>query len=419
MKKLVAFQGEIGCLPGRMRLNDQTLNRLAVLKAIRHASPVSRTELLKLTGLSAGTITNLTADLLKRGLIVEKREAARRSGRPRTHLEINPERWIVVGASIEFPGIVNIAFVDLLGNRLFARKMQMERRRNLEEYASRMAEALERAIGESPFDSSQISRIGIALPAIIDFGRGTVHFMTTFPPGPVPFAAIIERRLGLPVNIENDSVCMARAEHWFGRAQDIDTFTMLYVGFSIGSAEYVDGLPRHGANGFNSEIAHTKMDFGAEARRCFCGGKGCLTAYASMHGILAHADMLGDAPFPQVTTMAEHFEEFLERAQAGEEKAMEILEMAGFHLGRAVANMLNASDPGTVLILVPNARFQALIAEPFQAVLRANTLPGILPNTRVQFAISNSEWRWKGTAALALEQTYLTGDMPVLSQQSI
>ena len=403
-----------------MRVNDQVLNRLRVLKAIRRASPVSRIDLPDLTGLAAGTITQLTSDLLKKGLIAERKESVRRGGRPRTNLEIDAGRWVVVGASLAAQGILNAAFVDLMGNSLFAIQVQIERRSSLAELALGIADALEQAIEASRFERSRIARIGIAIPAVVDCHRGEVHFMMTYPVGPVPFAETIGDRLGLPVNMENDSVCMARAEHWFGRATGLDTFSMIDVGLSIGSADYVGGLPRFGANGFNSEMAHTKVNLGVDARRCFCGARGCLTAYCSQYGLLAHAALLGAEPFPQTEIIAERFEQFLDRAEAGDEGARQLLKTAGLHLGCAVANKINAADPGTVLILVPSRRFEALIEGPFQTALRENTLSGILPKTRILFALSNAEWRWQGTAALALEQAYLSvSDTPLQLREAV
>ena len=103
-----------------MRINDQTLNRLAVLKAIRQHGPIARSDLPRLTELSAGTITQLTAELLRRGLILERKDSTKRNGRPRTFLEIARNGAVVVGASIEGQGLLTTAFVDLMGNLLFA-----------------------------------------------------------------------------------------------------------------------------------------------------------------------------------------------------------------------------------------------------------------------------------------------------------
>ena len=391
----------------RMPISDQTRNRLTVLKAIRRHAPISRSELPAISGLSGGAITKMTSDLLKRGLIVERRESGKRNGRPRAYLEINTAGAIVIGASIEGYGPLTTAFVDLAGKRLFALDVERSTPATLIELASGIADGLEQAIAASPFARDDISRIGIALPAVVDSVRGNVHFMTTFPVGPVPFAAIIEQRLGIPVTIENDTEGLARAEHWFGVAQELDTFTLLHVGFSVGSAKYVDGVPKSGANGLNSEMGHIKTNFDAQARRCFCGAKGCLTAYSSMFGILQHMDLLADAPFPPVESLNARFEQFLDRAERGDVLALGLLELAGFHLGVIIANHINANDPGNVLLLASHARFLTFAAEKLNAAIRENVLPGLLACTNITFGTSNKDWRWKGTAALALEQAYL------------
>lgn len=349
----------------------------------------------------------MTSDLLKRGLIIERRESVRRNGRPRAYLEINTAGAIVIGASIEGRGLLSIAFVDLMGKRLFALEVERAAPTTLIELAVGIADGLEQAIAASPFARDDISRIGIALPAVVDSVRGNLHFMTTFPIGPVPFAKIIEQRLGIPVMIENDTDGMARAEHWFGAAQELDTFTLIHLGFSIGSAKYIDGLPISGANGLNSEMGHIKTASGHDARQCICGAKGCLTAYSSMFGILQHMDLLAEAPFPPVESLDAKFEQFLDSAERGDLLARSVLELAGFHLGVVIANHINAADPGTVLLLASHARFLTFSSEKMNAAIRENTLPGLLARTNIIVGASNKDWRWKGTAALALEQAYL------------
>ena len=393
-----------------MRIPDHALNRLSLLKAIRRSGPVARSELTGLTELSSGSITQLTGDLLRRGLIIERKEATKRTGRPRSFLEINAGGAVVVGASLAGVGKLDVAFIDLMGNRLHATEMRLGVHTSLSTMASALAEKLAETITESPFAAGDISRIGIALPALVDRTKGEVHYMTTFAPDePVPFAGPISARLGLPVTIENDISCMARAEHWFGRARDLETFTLIHVGFAIGSAQYADGLPRAGANGLNAELGHVKSVVGAAARPCFCGGHGCLTAYASMYGMLEAASELSGTPFPPTGSLSERFEQFIDRADAGDVAVQDALRQAGAYLGLALANLVNATDPGNILISFTSSRFMAAVAEPMHQALRAHAMPGMLAGTKIDMLIAEADWRWRGTAALALEQTYLGG----------
>ena len=391
-----------------MQISDRILNRLNVLKAIRRWEPVSRTKLAEITGLSGGLITQLTADLLARKLIVERRDLAKRNGRPRLNLEINAEGAIVIGASQIGNGKLSTSFVDLSGNLLFSRDMALPNVTNLAELALATASALDEAITESPFALSQIHRVGILLAAVVDARKGIVHFMTTLPPGPEQFAQKIAEVLNLPVSIENEMTAMARAEHWFGRAIKYDSFTIINVGYSLGSARYLDGLPCTGANGISAEIGHTKVEFGSHARPCYCGARGCTSMYTSMYGILQADGSLEQFSFQEVERLDGMFQQLLARADGGEAKAISLLNQAGEKLGITVANHINAADPGEVLILLPDDRMRRFISEQFESSLAENVLPGLQANTGITFDVANPNWSQKGFASLALEQTFLT-----------
>ena len=291
----------------------------------------------------------------------------------------------------EYDGL-DIYFIDLIGNRLHSIATRIWIERSLAAMAEAIGGNIASAIESAPLGERRVSRVGIALPALIDSAQGEIHFMTTFPVGkPVPFAGPIANRLGLPVTIENDMVCMARAEHWFGRARDLETFTLVHVGFAIGSAQYEDGLPKSGSNGLNAELGHVKVMTGELARPCFCGGRGCLATYASMYGILQAADELTGTPFPPTESLDARFEQFMDRAESGDLNAAEALEQAGSFLGVTLANLINVTDPGSIII----------------SLLKTNIMPGVLPSTKIDLVFADQDWRRKGTAALALEQAYI------------
>lgn len=387
---------------------DVTLNRLAMLKAIRNGGPIARTELQELTGLASATISQVTSELLKRGLIVERKEMAKRNGRPRILLGIDPAGGIVIGASLTSRRRLTISFVDLTGEVRFEDVSGSTEAQTYEELADRIAHALETAIEESGFGKDEILRVGLSLPALVDSISGTIYFMSTFPLGPYALAERIAGKVGVPVTIENEMNCIARYEHWFGRAQHLDTFTVIDVGYAIGAAEYRSGLPTSGAHGINSQLGHVKLHAGPDGLRCHCGGCGCATAYASIFGILRQAERVAST-VPPTDDLDGPFRTLLTEAENGSSQACALIASAGWHLGLLVANHINAADPGDVLILVSDNRFAILIREPFEQALRDNAMPGLLPFTNVRFALSSDEGPAKGTAALALEQSYLDG----------
>jgi predicted NBD/HSP70 family sugar kinase len=390
-----------------VRISDHTLNRLSILKAILQNGPVARTDLPDLTGLSAGLITQQTSKLVNVGLVTETRETASRKGRPRMLLEIDGNSAVVIGASIDGKGNLLAAFVSLSGKKLHEARVHFPASATLADMAQNIGHALHQTIVESPIDPDRIARVGIALPAVVDTARGEVHFSTTFPVEPTPFAAPITQIIGIPVTIENNMDCMARAEHWFGCARNDEDFVLVRVGLSIDAAEFANGVPKSGSNGLNSSFGHIKTVIGKAHRTCFCGGYGCLSAYASIYGILEAAKCLADLPFPYVEELPHIFSEFLDRAANGEPAAIAAFDLAGQHLGSAIGNYVNIANPAKIFIAVDNADFLERLRAPFTAALAAAAMPGTLPLTTIKFSCTNEDWRWSGTAALALEKMYL------------
>lgn len=391
-----------------MGTSENLLNRLRVMKVILREGPVARSDLPELTGLSAGLISQQTAQLVAQGLVRESRSAGTR-GRPRMLLEIAADGGIVVGVSLSGMNTVKCAFVDFAAQRLFECETPLGPKETLAGLAATLARAIQDAIAQSPFDPEQISRVGIAMPALVDSARGEVHFNTTFPVEPTPFAAPISAILGLPVTIENPLDSFARAEHWFGRARHLQNFSLIRVSPSIDCAEFEDGVPKYGPNGLSSSFGHTKVATGAAARPCFCTGFGCLTAHASPYGLLEASDRLADLPFPPIGGFEQRFNSFLDEVEDGKAQPREAVLEAGQQLGLGLANYINCVNPSHVLVTIDNARFAALIEQPFQESLAHNVMPGVLGVTKVEFISPDPDWWWKGTTALALEQIHLQG----------
>lgn len=389
-----------------MRKRSTTANRLEVLKAIRAHSPVSRSDLPRLTGLAAGTVSQTTGELVARGYVVEAKETEKRSGRPRVYLTIAGEGPLVLGAVISTHETLLTTFVDLNGTIHRENELPFAQPKSIAELAECVSDTVRRAIATSGFEIDRIEHVGIGIPALVDSVGGVVHFMATFNDAPYPFADAVAHKVGLPVTIEKGTTYKARAQHWHGAAQGHDTFTLIDVGLSLDSAAYSDGLPRVGIHGFGPELAHVRTSGPGAGEPCYCGSRGCATTYASIYGIVqrgfgptvSHLDPRNESEFEDL------FIELLDRACDGNGDARAIFDVAGAHLGQAVASYIKIADPGLILISVPDMRFERLIQDTFSEALSAGTLPAVLRLTEIQFTLQRPDWHSLGTASLALEK---------------
>ena len=393
------------------RIDDHVHNRLRVLKAIRRAEPVSRTELAELTGLAPATITEVVGDLSRRKLLLSEKRSTGGKGRPRIALRLNPDAAYVVGVTTGFSNSTQVDIVNARGDKLFTKTFKYARGKSLVARAERIATWIEKVIAASPYPKSAIHSVGLAEPAMVDSVRGVLHWLVTYPPHPTPMAALIRKRLGLPVFVDNEFNVYARAEHWFGDGRQLDDFTVIGIGLSVSLAQYVDGRMWTGGHGINAEFSHTKVLMG-EGRRCVCGAKDCLVTYCSMHGIVSKAAAARNVDMREVPAVIDAFHGLAKEARAGNRAVRKVFEQAGTVFGIAVANYINLSNPRRITILAMDAVMREMIEPWFATAVKENTLPVLRDLVPIDWKVLDSATYAKGTAALVLEQLYRVPDRP-------
>ena len=141
-------------------------------------------------------------------------------------------------------------------------------------------------------------------------------------------------------------------------------------------------------------------------RRCYCGASGCLSAHCSVTGIVKQICERRGRRAPTILRTINLFHDFVRDARAGDPSAREVFERAGQLLGTAIANHINASDPGRIIISVFDASLSELLSSEVLYWLRKNTLAPLHKRTAVEFKTIPGDYYLKGSAALVLEQIF-------------
>src|SRR5262245_22382676 len=94
-------------------------NRSVLLSTLFFNGPLSRLELSGLTGISAATASNVTAELIEERLVVEAGQVESEGGRPRVLLRVDPSYGNVIGIDVGETG-VKVELFDLAMTRLAA-----------------------------------------------------------------------------------------------------------------------------------------------------------------------------------------------------------------------------------------------------------------------------------------------------------
>jgi len=211
--------------------------------------------------------------------------------------------------------------------------------------------------------TDDIAGLGFGLPSPIDQKAGRALQAVNIPlDESVDFRGRMRERFGLPVGIENDANAAAYAEFRFGAARDVETMVMLTLGTGCGGGAVVDGKLFRGW----AEFGHMVIVHDGIPCQGTCTGRGHLEPYVT--GVAA--TKLAQAEFgPAVDA-----HRLVRLANEGEQRAVEILDGIGRHLGSGIGTLVNIFNPELVVIGGGFAAAGDFVLEPAREVMRREAL---------------------------------------------
>src|SRR4051812_17694658 len=245
----------------------KNLNERTVLEAIRSAAPISRAEISRRAGVSKPTVSLALQSLLDAGLV---REAAAAPGRPSygaVFFEPVAEAALVLGIDVG-ARFVRGAICDLHG--AVRARQDVERTGTDAEAALVQAAGLHDALaGAAGLPADRIDSVIVGVPGVVDARTGLLSLATNVPGlEDMAFGAELERRLGLPVQVENDINLAALGEQWRGVARGVDDFAFLSIGTGLGAGLVLRGELHRGRNGAAGEVDYASAGSGRDLDPC-------------------------------------------------------------------------------------------------------------------------------------------------------
>ena len=214
-----------------------------------------------------------------------------------------------------------------------------------------IAESLKKKMEEKGIEASQMSGIGIVVPAPVD-DNGVVQNTANLGWGYKEVNREMEELTGLKVAAGNDANVAALGEMWLGAGKGQKNMIMVTLGTGVGGGVIVNGHPLVGAHGAGGEIGHLCVNY-EETEHCGCGKTGCLEQYASATGIarLAKKRLAADDAASSLRDKKEiSAKTVFDALKDGDKVAEEIVEEFGVYLGHAMANLAAVVDPSVIVI---------------------------------------------------------------------
>jgi predicted NBD/HSP70 family sugar kinase len=322
-------------------------NRSAVLSKLYLDGPLSRQAVSQDTGLSPGTVSNVTAELLDEGLVVEAGLVDSDGGRPRALLRVDPDYGYVVGVDVGETR-VRVELFDLAMTRRITIDRQLPSNRpRPETVVARILGGLTEVIHQAQIDAGKILGIGVGVFGLVERGREATVHAQTLGWNAVPLEPMLRAGTDLPLFIDNGAKALGQAEMWYGAGRGRQHAVIALIGSGVGAAVITHGLTYRGLSSSAGEWGHTTIAYGG--RLCRCGSTGCLEAYVGAEGIL---DRYRQARSGRTVPGADEESQLaaLIEARHSSKVAARILDETVGYLGAGIASVINLFNPELIVL---------------------------------------------------------------------
>jgi len=290
-----------------------------------------------------------------------------------------------------------IGVVDSEGVVLYERKPQMptpQKKENpnmtqavsdaiLTKYISDLTVEIKKAIETVKQINPQIEVMGIGIGAPnANYYSGTIEYAPNLPfVGVVQFASMVQKNFPdiKYVKLTNDANAAALGEMIYGGAKGMKNFAMMTIGTGLGSGLIVNGDLVYGADGFAGECGHVTVVPGG--RLCGCGGHGHLEAYCSATGIKRTVYELlakynpANSPLSDIPMNEMSSKVVFDAAEKGDAVALEVFQITGEILGRALADTVHYISPEAIFLFGGAAAAGDYIFKPTKESMERHLMP--------------------------------------------
>lgn len=233
------------------------LNRKYVFEIIRKDREVTRSEVSRITGISAPTMLKIFDYFSSIGVISEEGEQDAPIGRKANLFAFRPDSFYAIG--VDYSGTdFTVGLVDL-DRKIIKAKTYKQNTSFINTFDQQLAETISEFILQSQVPKERILGIGIGCPAAIDKNNVVLFapLMDVMTPTDISEnIADLEKKIGLPVYLENDTNAAAKGEFILRKLPDDESMVFVSLKQGLGAGYIVNGKIWHGSKSVAGEIGY-------------------------------------------------------------------------------------------------------------------------------------------------------------------
>ncbi len=235
-------------------------NAHSILKLLRDFGSCSRADLVRASGLSAPTVTNVVKDLLLKNLIEPLGEGESSGGRPPDMIRFKAERGCLLAVEIS-AGSISFLLTDLNGIEMETRRISLAKRNTTPEaICGEIGKELKKLLRKRKKTLNHLLAMVVGVPGITNVEEGSVLSINRLEGWQsVPLRAMLSKIVNCTVIVENDMNLAAQGEQYCGAAQSEKDFILIEIGTNVGAGIFLDGKIHHGSQWCAGEIGYLRV----------------------------------------------------------------------------------------------------------------------------------------------------------------
>jgi len=218
----------------------------------------------------------------------------------------------------------------------------------------KMAQTAKKLLAEAGFSLQDVVAVGIGTPGPAKYSEGIIIKSTNMPTFKnVPICRMLNERLGVPVVFDNDANVACWGEYAVGAGKGVKDMVFFTLGTGIGGGIISNGELVHGCDENGAELGH--MVIYPDGRKCNCGQRGCVEAYASADSTARRAaEALEAGAESSLKKVLEEkgqitSKDVYEHLANGDKLAKEITDGTAKALAITCINMLHTTEPKRIV----------------------------------------------------------------------
>jgi glucokinase len=254
-------------------------------------------------------------------------------------------------------------------------------------------------VKQSLLADAELLGIGIGSPGPLDPFAGVVFTMPNLPGwNNTPLRAILEQRLGLPVELGNDANAAALGEWMFGAGRGLQNMVYCTISTGIGGGVISEGKLILGERGAATEVGHHVIDWRTrESWEDLASGTGMARRAAAAMRVTPTTIL------HQITTPDQvNAGDVAQAAAQGDRLALQLLDEEGELLGVGLVNMLHLFSPSLIALGGGVITNNPQLLDRARKVVQERAISQIYREARIQIAELGDRVGILGAVALFL-----------------